>query len=147
MRERLPAIAAALGFLGSVACSAAMVLALGGLLGVTTAASAGGMASMSNSTSSPPDGSSVPSALVRALIFLIQAGPAILVLSTAVLALAVGLRRWGGVVPVVVAGLVLYWGMYLQGTRLVMFATIVVGIAALAAAYIWSTRPTTRNMC
>ncbi len=146
MKQRLPAIAAAMGFLGSVACSAAMVLALGGLLGAS-AASAGGMANMSSSTTSATDGSSVPSTLVRAFIFLIQSGPAILVLSTAVLALAVGLRRWMGVVPVVVAGLVLYWGMYLQGTRLVMYAAIIVGMVAFAAAYIWSTRPTKRDMC
>jgi len=146
VKERLPAVAAALGFLGSVACSAAMVLALAGLLGAS-AVSAGGMAGMSNSTASATDGSSVPSTLVRAFIFLLQSGPAILVLSTAVLALAVGLRRWVGVVPVVLAGLVLYWGMYLQGTRLVMYAAIVVGMAGLAAAYIWSTRRTKGDMC
>ncbi len=68
-------------------------------------------------------------------------------LSTAVLALAVGVRRRVGVMPVVLAGVVLYWGMYLQGTRPVMYAAIVVGMATLAAAYVWSTRPRKRDMC
>ena len=35
---------------------------------------------------------------------------------------------------------VLYWGMYMQAVQLIMYSSVALGLAALAAAYIWSTR-------
>jgi hypothetical protein len=142
VKERLPPLAAALGLLGSLACSAAMVAALAGLLGagVTTGASMGdigGMAGMS-SAPSPAHNSSLSSPILTALFFLVQSGPVILILSIAAIALAVGLRHRVALAPVVLAGLVLYWGMYMQAARTVMYSSIALGLAALVAAYIWS---------
>lgn len=143
MKERLPPVAAALGLLGSLACSAAMVMALAGILGpgvAVSAASTGGMAGMSNTPSAATHNSSLPSPVLTALFFLIQSGPVILILSIAAIALAAGLRRRAALVPVVVAGLVLYWGMYMQAARPVMYSSVLLGLAALVAAYLWSMR-------
>jgi hypothetical protein len=122
-----------------------MVVALAGLLGagVTTGTASmgdiGGMAGMS-SAPSPPHNSSLSWSMQAALFFLVQFGPVILILSIAAIALAVGVRRRVALVPVVVAGLVLYWGMYMQAARPVMYSSMVLGLAALVAAYIWSMR-------
>lgn len=154
MKERLPAIAGALGILGSLACSAVMVLALLGLLGAGLAASAAssddttGMSGMSAATA-PAGSSGLPAPLLTVLVFFFQAGPVILIASIAAVALAVGIQRRVAVIPVAVAGLILYWGMYLQSTRLLMFSAVGVGLAALIAAYLWSrqTRPVARANC
>ncbi len=146
MKERIPALGAALGILGSLACSAAMVAALAGLLGAGVAAgaaSAGGMAGMAGTpgTHSPASqNSSLPSPVLAILLFLLQSGPVILIVSIAAIALAVGIRRRFTLLPVVVAGLVLYWGMYMQAVQLVMYFSVALGLATLATAYIWSTR-------
>ncbi len=146
VKERLPPLAAALGLLGSLACATAMVMALAGLLGAgvaASAASAGAMTGMSGTPSSPSSASqnsSLPSPLLAVLLFLLQSGPVILIVSIAAIALAVGIRRRVALLPVVVAGLGLYWGMYMQGARLVMYSSIAFGLATLAGAYIWSAR-------
>ena len=143
MKERLPAVAGALGILGSLACSVAMVMALVGVLGTGVAASVaftGGMAGMSNSPALAAHNSSLPGPLLSLFLFLFEAGPVILIVSIAATALSVGVRRRTALVPVAVAGLVLYWGMYVQSTRLVMYSAVVVGLAALVAAYLSSYR-------
>jgi hypothetical protein len=146
VKQRLPPLAAALGLLGSLVCSAAMVMALAGLLGAGVAAGAassgdmGGMAGTSATSSPASHNSSLPAPLMSAFLFLLQAGPVILIVSIAAIALAVGVRRRVALLPVVGAGLVLYWGMYMQAARPVMYSSVVLGLATLAAAYIWSTR-------
>jgi hypothetical protein len=74
------------------------------------------------------------------LLFLLQSGPVILIVSIAAIALAVGIRRRVALLPVLVAGLVLYWGMYMQAAQLIMYSTVALGLTTLAAAYLWSTR-------
>lgn len=145
MEKRLPMVAAGLGLFGSVACSVAMVLALVGLLGAG-AASTASMAGMSADTS-PALHSSLPAPLANVLFFLVQTGPVILMVSVASLALAVATRRRAGLLPMAAAGIVLYWGMYLQASQLVMFAAIVVGLVAMAGTYTWSTRPVKSASC
>ena len=143
---RLPAVAGALGILGSLACSTAMVMALLGLLGAGVAASAssaGDMAGMSSAPPPVPHSSSLPAPLLSLFIFLLQGGPVILIASIAATALAVGVRRRIALVPVALAGLALYWGMYLQSTRPVMYAAVVAGLVALVAAYLSSYRAVT----
>lgn len=85
MKERLPSLAAALGLLGSAACSVAMLMALVGLLGAGVAASTastGEMGGMTGTPSSPapaPHNSTLPSPLLTALFFLVESGPFILI--------------------------------------------------------------------
>ncbi len=124
-----------------------MFIALAGLLGAG-AASAGAMTGMTGTPSfhSPVSpNSSLPTSLLEILLFLLQSGPVILIASIAAIALAVGVRRRVALVPVVVAGLVLYWGMYMQAAQLVMYSSVALGLAMLAAAYIWSTRANTER--
>ena len=148
MRERLPPLAAALGLLGSLACATAMVLAIAGLLGAgvaASAASAGDMAGMAGAPSTPSPAYHNPnlaSPLLAVLLFLIQSGPVILTVSIAAVALAVGIRRRFALLPVAVVGLVLYWGMYMQAVPLLMYSSVALGLATLAAAYLWSRRAT-----
>lgn len=142
VKERLPPLAAALGLLGSLTCTTAMVIAGAGLLGAGVA-SAGGMAGMDGTPGTPlaaAQNSGLPSPVLAILMFVIQSGPVILIVSIAAIALAVGIRRRVALLPVVVAGLVLYWGMYMQAAQLVMYSSVALGLATLAAAYIWSTR-------
>lgn len=145
MGKRLSVVAAGLGLVGSVACSVAMVAALLGLLGAGVAGMAG-MAGMSGDAAPTPH-SSLPASLANALFFLIKSGPVILIVSIAAVALAVAARRRVGLLPVAVAGLLLYWGMYLQATRFVMYSAMVLGLAALAGTYLWSNRPTKDLSC
>ena len=145
MKEHLPSPAAAIGLLGSVACSLAMLGALVGLFGAGVAAGAAstsdmvGMNGTSGSSAMAPHNSSLPSPLT-ALFFLVQYGPAILIFSIAAVALAVGIRRRVALAPLVVGGLLLYWGMYMQANRPAMYFSIGLGLAFLISAYIWSTR-------
>ena len=126
-----------------------MVVALLGILGAGIAASAAstgdvtGMAGMSSAPPPVPHSSSLPAPLLSLFIFLLQGGPVILIASIVATAIGVGVRRRIALVPVAVAGLALYWGMYMQSTRLVMYSAVVVGLAALVAAYLSSYRATT----
>jgi hypothetical protein len=146
VNKQLPPVAAALGLLGSLACSIAMVIAVAGLIGAGAAASAtsaGDMAGMAVTPSAPPQDSSLPQPLLGIVLFLIQAGPVILIVSIAAIALAVGFRRRAALFPVAVAGLVLYWAMYMQEAKLVMYSSVALGLVTLAAASIWSMRAIT----
>ncbi len=83
----------ALGITGGLICTATMVLpALG---------AAGGMQGMTSGDEPPHDG---------LLGILTDAWPAILIVSTLLVTLGVGLRRPLATVPALAAGAVLYWG-------------------------------------
>jgi hypothetical protein len=78
--------------------------------------------------------------LLAIVLFLLRSGPVILIVSIAAIALAVGVRRRAALFPVLVAGLVLYWGTYRQAVPLVMYSSVALGLVTLTAAYVWSTR-------
>ncbi len=131
--RRIPAVAGALGLLGSGACSVAMLLSLAGLAGagaVGAGAAGNGMAGMTEAPSSSSLGSVVG--------FLVQAGPAVLIASAVAMLLASVLTRLWALVPVAAGGLVLYWGMYLQADRLVMNLAIAVGLASWLIGFGWT---------
>ncbi len=90
-------------------------------------------------TAPPPSTSGSPFGLIIA--FLVSAGPVILVLSIVAMALALASRRWVAMIPVLVGGLVLFWGMYTQAERVVMYAAIAVGMLIWVAAFAWRIRP------
>lgn len=126
---------AGLGMLGSVTCSAAMLAAILGI-GGTAAAGGGAMTDMTGM----PDVDATAAGPVDALIgFLTWAGPVILVPSLAAVAAATAVHRSAAVGVVLIAGAVLFWGMYLQTAPTVMLASIAVGLVVLVAAYIWAT--------
>lgn len=66
--------------------------------------------------------------------------PLILIISIASVALAVVIRHRIALLPVVAAGLVLYWGMYMQAAPLAMYSSVLLGLAALVASSLWSFR-------
>jgi len=115
-----------------------MVLALAGVVGAGAAAlvrsSSPGMPGMAS-----PSGS-FTAAAAPVIVFFLSGGPVILVLSVAVMVLAMAVRRVTAVVPVLGGGFALYWGMYLQGQRAVMLGAIVLGMLLLLAAFVYSTR-------
>ena len=126
----------ALGITGGLICTATMVLPALGAAG----AAAGGMQGMTSGDEPPHDG---------LLGILTDAGPAILIVSTLLVTLGVGLRRPLATVPALAAGAVLYWGMYAQPSYPVMYLTLVLGFTGWLATYLWArqarpapTRPT-----
>lgn len=126
----------ALGLLGSLTCSAAMVAAALGI-GGAAAAAAGAMGDMAGmSDGSGPASASGPFASL--IVFLIWAGPAILLLSLIAIGAATAIRRSAATGLVLFAGAGLFWGMYLQPSPSVMVASIGAGLAALLAAYAWA---------
>ena len=64
----------------------------------------------------------------------------ILVISIVAMALALASRRWVAMIPVLVGGLVLFWGMYSQAERAVMYGAIAVGMLIWIATFAWSMR-------
>lgn len=75
-----------------------------------------------------------------AVAILIRAGPVILLLSIVAMVAAVAAKRRVAVIPVLLGGLVLYVGMYLQGQRAVMFVSIGFGMLIWLAASLWVVR-------
>ncbi len=119
----------ALGITGGLICTATMVLPALGAAGA--AAAAGGMQGMTGADEPPHDG---------LLGILTDAGPAILIVSTLLVTLGVGLRRPLATVPALAAGAVLYWGMYAQPSYPVMYLTLALGFAGWLATYLWASR-------
>ena len=117
-----------------MACSVSMTLAAVGLVGA--AAVPGFMAGMSGHTLQPGSTSPVSSP-VR---FLIQVGPPLLIFSVAAISVALGIRRRAAVIPGLVAGVVMYAGMYLQSGAPAMYAAIAFGLIAWISLYIWTER-------
>ena len=121
--------AGALGVLGSVACAASMILAAAGAGGAAAAASMAGMTSAG------------PAAPGGALGVLVPTGPWLMLASALLVAAAFALtRRPVTAIPALLAGAVLYAGMYAQPNLPVMYASIAAGYLAWAALALWTTR-------
>lgn len=121
--------AGGLGVAGSAACAASMV-GVGVGVGVgAVAAAASGMAAMSGTGPGAPDG---------LLGVLLRIGPGLLVVSVLLVTAAFALsRRRVAAVPALLAGAVLYAGMYAQPDLAVMYAGIAFGYLAWAGLYLW----------
>jgi len=72
------------------------------------------------------------------LIFLIQAGPMLLLASVVVMAVAVALRARLAVLAALVAGGLLYWGIYVQVSVGVTYVAIAFGLATWLAVIAWT---------
>ena len=118
-----------IGVVGTVACIGAMVLAVVGGAGVGASAAMAGMGAQGQATSGQ-----APSILV----FLLQAGPAILLVSIGAFALSLATRRWLAAIPVLLLGGVLYWGMYCQRSLPVMYVTIALGLFGWGVVFLWA---------
>lgn len=124
--------AGALGVSGSVVCASSMIL-VG--VGVGISAGATGMAAMSGTGPSAPQG---------ALGVLLRVGPGLLVVSVLLVTAAFALtRRPGTAVLAVLAGALLYAGMYTQPNLTIMYASIAIGYLIWIGLYLWvrRTRP------
>ena len=121
--------AGVLGLVGTTACGASMVLVA---LGVGTSAAATGMAAMAGTGPGAPHG---------ALGVLLRIGPWLLVVSVLLVTAAFGLtRRPATAILALLAGALLYAGMYAQPNVAVMYAAIAVGYTAWGALYLWVRR-------
>jgi hypothetical protein len=130
------------GGLGAIACSVSMILATVGLVGTAAAASGSvaGMAGMGSTRSQ-----TAPSGLFgNVLSFLVRGGPLMLIVSVLAIAVSLGIRRRAAVIPAVVAGAVMYAGMYLQSNVPVMYAAIALGLIVWASVYLWTRQPPSR---
>lgn len=117
--------AGALGLVGTFACGASMVLVA---VGVGGTAAATGMAAMSGT------GPGAPQGLLGALL---RIGPWLLVGSVLLVTAAFGLtRRPATATLALLAGALLYAGMYAQPNLTVMYAAIAVGYTAWGALYL-----------
>ncbi len=124
-------VGAAVGLLGGIACSAAMVLAAVGVIG----AAATGGSSMS-SMGQVSDGAGVSG-------FLLDHGPEILVVSVVFVTLALALRRSLAAVGAALVGAIMYWGMYVQANLTTMYVTIALGLIAWLGLLLAATRSAT----
>ncbi len=119
-------LAAAAGAAGSLACGASMLLAAAG---AGASAAAAGMAAMPGTGGAPRHG---------LLGVLLRIGPGLLIASVLLITAAFALsRRPRAAVPALLAGALLYWGMYAQPSLTLMYASITVGYTAWAALYLW----------
>lgn len=119
--------AGAFGVLGSVTCAASMILAAVGVGSATVATSMAGMTGT---------GPSAPGGTLGALV---RAGPWLMLVSGLLVATAFALsRRPVTAIPALLAGAVLYAGMYAQPSLPVMYASIAVGYLAWAALALWT---------
>jgi len=127
------------GGLGAVACSVSMSLSALGVIGTAAAASGfiAGMEGMGTGDNGQPASSGPVASLIR---FLVQVGPPLLTVSVAAITVSLGLRRRAAVIPAVLAGAVMYVGMYLQSRVPVMYASIALGLVAWTALYFWTQR-------
>lgn len=88
-------------------------------------------------TANSPGSSSLPAWLDPIVRF----GPEILVASLLLVVAGVALRRRSAAGPAVVGGVVLYVGMYMQKSLLLMYVAIGVGGILLLLGYVVSLRP------
>ena len=106
-----------------------MILAAAGAGGATAATS---MAGMTRAGPAAPGG---------ALGVLVRIGPWLILASALLVAAAFALtRRPVTAIPALLAGAVLYAGMYAQPSLTVMYASIAAGYLAWAALALWTTR-------
>jgi len=68
---------------------------------------------------------------------LLQAGPVILLVSIGAFALSLATRRWVTVIPALLVGGIIYWGMYGQPSLPVMYITMVLGLLGWAVILLW----------
>ena len=121
--------AGALGVLGSMACTASMIAAA---VGVGGAAAATSMAGMTATGPGHPGGT---------LGALVRLGPWLIVTSALLVTAAFALtRRPLTAIPALIAGAVLYAGMYAQNSLPVMYASIAIGYLTWAALALWAAR-------
>ncbi len=116
------------GVLGTLTCMGAMLLAVIGVAGVGTSAAMADMSMGRHSTSGQHPG---------LLAFLLQAGPAILLVSIGAFALSQAFRRWVAAIPALLVGGVIYWGMYGQPRLPVMYVTMALGLLGWAVVFLW----------
>jgi len=117
------------GVLGTLTCMGAMVLAVIGVAGVGASAAIAGMSM----------GTQVTSGLHPGLLaFLLQAGSTILLISIGTFALSLATRRWVAAIPALLAGGVIYWGMYGQPRLPVMYVTMALGLLSWAPVFLWA---------
>ena len=128
----ITACCGALGIGGAILCSLTMVApALGLIAGQAARSSMGGMSGSASA------GQAQLPAWWEAIVRL---GPEILVVSVLLVALAVALRRHVAALPAIAGGFILYVGMYVQPSLVVMEAATLLGIALLVLAYAASFR-------
>jgi len=118
------------GVLGTLACMGSMVLAVVGVVGVGTSAAMAGMSTGAQGQAASGQPTSI-------LDFLLQAGPAILLVSIGAFALSQAFRRWVAAIPALLVGGVIYWGMYGQPRLPVMYVTMALGVLGWAVVFLW----------
>lgn len=114
--------------IGCVVCVVSMVLAALGVVGTGVIAASSSM-DMANMT---VQNSSASSSLFG---FLLQYGKSIFILSVILVTLSVGLKRKGATLLVLLGGIILYWGMYLQNSLYGMYFTVVIGFLIWGVTY------------
>ncbi len=124
------------GGIGALACSLSMTLAAVGIIG-TAAAASGSMANMGSGSSGQTASSGLVGSLIR---FPVQVGPPLLIISLVAITVSLGLRRRAAVIPAVLAGAVMYAGMYLQSGVPLMYASIALGLILWTSLYVWTQR-------
>ena len=72
------------------------------------------------------------------LAFLLQAGPTILPVSIGAFTLSLAIRQWATAIPILLAGGVIYWGMYGQRSLPVMYVTIALGLFGWGVVFLWA---------
>jgi hypothetical protein len=113
-----------------------MTLAALGIIG-TAAAASGSMANMGSGSSDQTASSGLFGSLIR---FLVQVGPPLLIISVVAITVSIGLRWRAAVIPAVLAGAVMYAGMYIQSAVPLMYASIALGLIAWTSLYVWTQR-------
>ncbi len=116
------------GVLGTLTCMGAMVLAAVGVAGVGASAAMAGMGAQRQESLGQA---------TSILVFLLQAGPVILLVSIGSFALSLATRRWLAAIPTLLVGGVIYWGMYSQPRLPVMYVTMAFGLLGWAAVFLW----------
>jgi len=119
-----------MGVLGTLICMSAMLLAVLGVAGVGASAVMAGMPMGSQGQAASGQPTSI-------LTFLLQAGPVILLVSIGAFALSLATRRWVTVIPALLVGGIIYWGMYGQPSLPVMYITMVLGLLGWAVILLW----------
>jgi len=114
-----------------------MTLAALGIVGTAAAASGAmaGMEGMSAGNSAQPVSSSAVASLIR---FLAQVAPTLMLISVAAITVSLGLRRRAAVIPALLAGAVMYAGMYLQSGVPLMYGSIVLGLSLWTFLFVWT---------
>lgn len=118
------------GVLGTLTCMGAMILAVIGVAGE------GASASMARMSPGAQSGNGGPPTSI--LAFLLQAGPVILLVSIAAFALSLAVKRWVAVIPVLLVGGVIYWGMYGQPNLPLMYVMMALGLLCWISLFLWS---------